>query len=81
MTFCALVLQTRILVTHSITFLPKVDVIVVLKDGKISEIGGYQQLIDQNGDFAEFLKTYLTEIDEDDSDNEGASHQDDVVRC
>ena len=62
------ILQTRLLVTHSVTFPPQVDVIVVLKDGKISEIGGYQALTDQNGDFADFLKTYLTEMDSDSAD-------------
>ena len=30
--------QTRILVTHSISFLPQVDQIVVLQDGRISEV-------------------------------------------
>ena len=48
--------------------MPQVDFIVVLKDGKISEIGGYQSLIEQNGDFAEFLKTYINEMDDDSSD-------------
>ena len=61
-------LQTRLLVTHSVTFLPKVDVIVVLKDGRISEVGAYQDLIEQDGDFADFLKTHLTEMDDESSD-------------
>ena len=60
--------QTRVLVTHGVTFLPKVDVIIVLKDGKISEIGGYQALLEQNGDFADFLKTYITEMDDESAD-------------
>ena len=30
--------QTRILVTHGLSFLPQVDQIVVLQDGKISEV-------------------------------------------
>ena len=56
------------LITHSITFLPQVDFIVVLKDGKISEMGGYQSLLEQNGDFAEFLRTFINEMDSDSSD-------------
>lgn len=34
--------KTRVLVTHGITFLPKTDHIVVVKDGVISEQGSYQ---------------------------------------
>ena len=55
------VLQTRILVTHGISFLPRVDCIVVLKNGQVSEVGTYQQLLDENGAFSEFLRTYLAE--------------------
>ena len=31
-------------------------------------MGGYQYLIEQDGDFAEYLRTYLTEMDHDVSD-------------
>ena len=33
--------KTRVLVTHAISFLPEMDQIVVMKDGKISELGTY----------------------------------------
>ena len=60
------------LVTHGISFLPQVDQIVVLVDGQISETGSYQQLLDQNGAFADFLRNYLTqEDDESEIDHEG----------
>uniref|UniRef100_A0A672VBM3 ATP binding cassette subfamily C member 3 n=1 Tax=Strigops habroptila TaxID=2489341 RepID=A0A672VBM3_STRHB len=55
--------KTRILVTHGISFLPQVDHIVVLGDGKISEMGSYQDLLKQNKAFAEFLRNYA--LDED----------------
>ncbi|XP_074870252.1 ATP-binding cassette sub-family C member 3 isoform X2 [Carettochelys insculpta] len=55
--------KTRVLVTHGITFLPQVDQIVVLVDGKISETGSYQELLKQNGAFADFLRTYAPDED------------------
>ncbi|XP_062859407.1 ATP-binding cassette sub-family C member 3 isoform X2 [Trichomycterus rosablanca] len=53
--------KTRILVTHSISFLPQVDNIMVLVDGSMSEMGSYQDLLRQNGAFAEFLRNYSLE--------------------
>uniref|UniRef100_A0A8C2UKK8 ATP binding cassette subfamily C member 3 n=1 Tax=Coturnix japonica TaxID=93934 RepID=A0A8C2UKK8_COTJA len=59
--------KTRVLVTHGIGFLPQVDHIVVLADGKISEMGSYQELLKQNKAFAEFLRNYALDenIEED----------------
>ncbi|GAB1601926.1 multidrug resistance-associated protein 1-like [Argonauta hians] len=62
--------KTRLLVTHGVQWLPKVDSIITLIDGKISEVGSYQQLIDHDGAFAQFLKTYLQQQDNNDSDEE-----------
>ncbi|XP_041075964.1 ATP-binding cassette sub-family C member 3-like isoform X3 [Polyodon spathula] len=61
--------KTRILVTHGITFLPLVDNIVVLVDGSVSEMGSYQELLTQNGAFAEFLRNYALEdvVEEDEA--------------
>lgn len=64
-------IQTRILVTHGISFLPQVDHIVVLVDGKISEMGSYQDLLKQNKAFAEFLRNYA--LDEDIEEDEPTS--------
>ncbi|PKU36984.1 canalicular multispecific organic anion transporter 1 [Limosa lapponica baueri] len=49
---------TRILVTHSISFLPQVDNIVVLVAGEVSEHGSYSTLLANRGAFAHFLSTY-----------------------
>lgn len=49
--------------THGIGFLPQVDHIIVLVDGKISEMGSYQDLLKQNKAFAEFLRNYALEED------------------
>ncbi|XP_059143339.1 multidrug resistance-associated protein 1-like [Physella acuta] len=53
--------KTRVLVTHGVHWLPQVDKIVVMTDGRISEVGSYEQLLSQDGPFAQFLKTYLTQ--------------------
>ncbi|XP_051883066.1 canalicular multispecific organic anion transporter 1 [Pristis pectinata] len=50
--------KTRILVTHSVTFLPQTDNIVVLVDGAVSEVGSYTTLKANRGAFADFLNTY-----------------------
>ena len=53
--------KTRILVTHSVRYLPAMDKIVVLKDGRISEVGTYKELLDQGKDFASFLIQHIQE--------------------
>uniref|UniRef100_A0A671VQA5 ATP-binding cassette, sub-family C (CFTR/MRP), member 3 n=1 Tax=Sparus aurata TaxID=8175 RepID=A0A671VQA5_SPAAU len=61
--------KTRILVTHGISFLPQVDNIMVMVEGRVSEMGSYQELLSQNGAFAEFLRNYSLEdiIEEDEA--------------
>ena len=50
--------QTRVLVTHSINFLPQMDFITVLADGQVSEAGPYPALLQHSGSFANFLCNY-----------------------
>ena len=45
---CFRLCQTRILVTHGIAFLPQVDQIIVLQDGRISEVCLFVCLIDEH---------------------------------
>jgi ABC-type multidrug transport system fused ATPase/permease subunit len=51
--------KTRILVTNSISILPFVDHIYVLKEGAVSESGSYKELLANGGVFAEFLMEHL----------------------
>ena len=63
--------KTRILVTQKITLLPHVDNIIVMVDGKISEAGSYQQLMQRGGAFADFILEFLSGeegVDNDDED-------------
>jgi len=57
------------LVTHAIHWLPSVDSVVVMRNGQISEIGSYQDLLSHDKAFAQFLKTYLTHIDDGNDDD------------
>ncbi|KAK2551420.1 Multidrug resistance-associated protein 1 [Acropora cervicornis] len=50
--------KTRILVTHTLQILPQMDQIIILKDGRISESGTYNELLEHSGAFAEFLENY-----------------------
>uniref|UniRef100_A0A8C4VK38 Uncharacterized protein n=1 Tax=Gopherus evgoodei TaxID=1825980 RepID=A0A8C4VK38_9SAUR len=50
--------KTRILVTHSVSFLPRTDEIVVLVAGAVSEQGSYSTLLANGGAFAQLLSTY-----------------------
>lgn len=62
-------LQTRILVTHGVHWLPKVDLIVVMDNGTISEVGSYEELMQEKGAFSQFLEAYLLQEDEEDSES------------
>lgn len=53
--------QTRLIVTHNITYLSQSNLIVLLENGTITESGTYEELISKNGNFAEFLRTYSNE--------------------
>ncbi|XP_042196879.1 multidrug resistance-associated protein 1 isoform X2 [Callorhinchus milii] len=67
---------TRILVTHGINFLPQMDVIFVMVDGKISEFGTYQELLEQGGAFSEYLQAYAHK---ETSEPEVESESEDIV--
>ncbi|XP_062568069.1 multidrug resistance-associated protein 1-like [Saccostrea cucullata] len=61
--------KTRILVTHGVHWLSKVDLVVVMNEGTISEVGTYEELMQKRGAFSEIPETYLLH-GEDDTDSE-----------
>lgn len=63
--------KTRLLVTHGISFLPQMDIIIVMSGGKISEMGSYQELLARDGAFAEFLRTYASTEQEPEEPDDG----------
>ncbi|XP_031208632.1 canalicular multispecific organic anion transporter 2 [Mastomys coucha] len=58
--------KTRVLVTHGISFLPQTDFIIVLADGQVSEMGHYSALLQHDGSFANFLRNYAPNEDQED---------------
>ncbi|XP_056662286.1 LOW QUALITY PROTEIN: ATP-binding cassette sub-family C member 6 [Monodelphis domestica] len=46
---------TRILVTHAVHILPQADYIIMMADGAVVESGSYQELLQRNGPFTDFL--------------------------
>lgn len=58
--------QARVLVTHGMGFLPQCDTVMCLNEGNITEMGSYEELMMNNGDFAEFISVFTnTEGDQD----------------
>ncbi|KAG4077224.1 hypothetical protein HA402_005279 [Bradysia odoriphaga] len=57
--------KSRLLVTHAVVYLPKVNEINVMVNGVITESGSYKELLAQKGAFAEFLTQHLQEIEDD----------------
>ncbi|KAF9268335.1 hypothetical protein L218DRAFT_954696 [Marasmius fiardii PR-910] len=47
--------KTRILVTHALHFLPEVDYIYVLDEGRIVERGTYEELMSDGREFSKFI--------------------------
>ena len=50
--------KTCLLVTNNLSILPKVDKIIVLNDGKITQSGTYTQLMEQKGQFYELVTEF-----------------------
>ncbi|KAI1700651.1 ABC transporter transmembrane region domain-containing protein [Ditylenchus destructor] len=53
--------KTRVFVTHGLPFLKYCDQVIVIKDGRISESGSYEQLLCGSGEFSEILEEFLVE--------------------
>ncbi len=50
--------KTRVLVTHQLHILPRVDYIYVMNARRIVEHGTYQELLNKNGQFAELISKH-----------------------
>lgn len=48
------------LVTNSLNFLPQVDCLILVENGKIVDSGSFENLLNSNGPFSDFYKTFLS---------------------
>ncbi|XP_054155854.1 multidrug resistance-associated protein 1-like [Oppia nitens] len=53
--------KTRLLVTNQLFVLPDVDLIVVIKDGIITSVGTYDNLLENDCYFSDLIQQYLAE--------------------
>uniref|UniRef100_A0A668AQY3 ABC-type glutathione-S-conjugate transporter n=1 Tax=Myripristis murdjan TaxID=586833 RepID=A0A668AQY3_9TELE len=50
--------KTRVLVTHGLSYLPQADLILVMVEGEITEMGSYLELMKRKGTFADFINIF-----------------------
>eukprot|EP01132_Coremiostelium_polycephalum_P009679 gene9679-11876_t len=64
--------KTRILVTHAVHYLPFVDRIIMMKDGRIAEVGTFSELLkNEDGPFAQLMSHAEKEkVSEEDDEGE-----------
>ncbi|XP_071665793.1 multidrug resistance-associated protein 1-like isoform X3 [Patagioenas fasciata] len=53
--------KTRILVTHNLTVLPHADLIIIMEEGRISQMGTYQELISKRANFVDLTRDFSSE--------------------
>ena len=63
--------RTKILVTHTLHFLPHVDYIYTIADGQVMERGAYAELMASDGIFAKFVKEFGLKQEEEGREGNG----------
>ncbi|KZT73163.1 hypothetical protein DAEQUDRAFT_808686 [Daedalea quercina L-15889] len=61
---------TRVLVTHALHFLPQVDYIYTVVDGRLAERGTYAELLQSGGEFARFVREFGAKEKEEEEEEE-----------
>ena len=73
--------KTRVFVTNSLSFLPQVDKVCMMKNGQIIQVGTYEQLLnEQSGQFAQFIQQYLKDTKQATEEDTDESIQLDVTK-
>lgn len=71
--------KARLFVTHRIQYLPKVDQIIVLKNGRITEIGTYNELINNGKEFSQLMVEYSKDDSSKNEEDKGEAQNPKVV--
>jgi ABC-type multidrug transport system ATPase subunit len=71
--------KTRLLVTHALHFLPQVDYIYVLSDGKIIERGTYTELMENGHQFSAFVREFGSKDAEGEQSKEESTPTDEKI--
>ncbi|KAJ3111421.1 hypothetical protein HK100_002694 [Physocladia obscura] len=61
--------KTRVLVTHQLHFLPRVDMILMMDGGNIAARGTYEELLANNSNFATLMQDFGGAHDEEEQEN------------
>jgi len=69
---------TRILITHALHFLPKVDYIYFMANGRIVEHGTFDEMMANRGDFARTFDEFVTKDQKEEARGEKAVDLEDV---
>jgi hypothetical protein len=72
--------KTRVLVTHAIHFLPKVDYIYTMINGRITETGTYSELMANGGEFAKFVTEFGSKDEHEEEKKDAAVEGEDAKR-
>lgn len=65
---------TRVLVTHQLQYMSKVDHIIMVSDGKITEQGSYDELMRDGKEFSKLIINHVHEKEEKADDSSDAKH-------
>lgn len=74
----ALQAKSRLLITHQLQHLSKVDRIWVMKDGKFTECGTYKQLMADDGEFCKLIRDHVSEGKQETEDEGDAAEEADA---
>lgn len=73
----AIVGKTRILVTHALHFLPQVDYIYTIVDGRVAERGTYNELLAKEGAFSRFVREFGAKEEQEEKEEEAIEEEGD----